>query len=501
MTRSVDTAPLTGRLASTPSALLRKEILDPQFAYEVEHLLPYYLQAEQALTSEYQRMGLLDAEQALGVASVLGQLTAGELRADPAANLSDIAFAVERHVSERLTVPIWHVDRSRNDLQACAQLMFGRHQALLLISDLLLVAASAQRLARRYLDDVMPGYTHLQAAQVITPGFHASAISAYLLHTVRRLLNTYDGWNLCPLGSGALAGQELTWDRPRLASLLGFAGPQPHALLSVASRAWLVELAAECSTFAVGISRPVTDLMIWAGSEHGFLELPDELAGISSAMPQKKNYPILERIRGRTAHATAWYLDVAMTQRNTPFSNTVEVSKESSAQLSQAIESLRSALRLLTEVLDRVSFNTEHLRQRCVDEYLGAFSLANRLALDQQVPWRQAQVIAGQYVVAASAAGLHADNVDGQLLSEVASQHGYPISDAEHLLRLSFNPDAELQRRRSAGSAHPDEVSRLLADQERDQSDLAAQHAARQATLDAVPERLTRLFAGSDRRP
>ena len=481
---------LTGRIARTPGAVVSADVLEPQFRYEAEHLLTYYVQVELALLAEYERMTLLDQGQVREIAAVLAEIPADGLVADGGGNMSDIALAVERRVTERLTVPVWHVDRSRNDLQACAQLMFGRERTLLVLGDLLAAAASARRLAARYTGDVMPGYTHLQAAQVITPGFFVSALSAHLLHSTERLLATYDGLNRCPLGSGALAGQELAWDRDRLAGLLGFAGPEPHALLGVASRAWLLELAGECSTLAVGLSRLMTDLMTWAGSEHGFVELPDELAGISSAMPQKKNYPVLERIRGRTAHLTSWYVDVAMAQRSTPFSNTVEVSKESSAQLAGATTTMRSALRLLTEVLDKLEFRTDRTRDRCAEEYLGGFSLANRLTLEARVPWRVAQVIAGQYVVAALAAGHDAATADGALLRAIAEQHGHRVANAERLLRDAFHPESELDRRRSAGSAHPAEVIRLLAAQDRQHTELADAVAARRATLDAVQPRI-----------
>jgi argininosuccinate lyase len=478
---------LTGRIGGPPDALLRADVLEPQFRYEAEHLLPYYLQVEKVLLVEYERMGVLDTAAVHAVAAVLDEIAAEGVTADPDTNMSDLALAIERRVTGRLSVPAWHVDRSRNDLQASVQLMFGRARTLDVLVDLLSCARAAQALAARYTADVLPGYTHLQAAQVITPGFYVSALSAHLLHTARRLLATYDGFNLCPLGCGALAGQELDWDRHRMADLLAFAGPQPHALVGVVSRSWLVELAAECSTFAVGLSRLVTDLMTWAGSEYGLVELPDGLAAISSAMPQKKNYPVFERIRGRTAHLSAWYVDVAMAQSGTPYSNTVEVSKESSAQLDGALATLRSVLRLLAGVLHGATFRTDRARDRCAEEYLGGFSLANRLTLEQGVPWRDAQVIAGRYVVAALAAGHGAGRIDGALLTAVAERHGHTVTNAEQILREAFDPAAELARRRSCGSAHPDEVRRLLAEQDHVWASLADEVTARLAALDQVP--------------
>src|SRR5689334_19908378 len=232
------TATLTGRITEPPDAVLREHVLEPQFRYEAEHLLPHYVAAERVLLAEYARLGLLDRAQVAHVDAALSEAADG-VTADPYGNLSDIAFALERRVDPAVA-PAWHVDRSRNDLQACAQLMFGRERTLAVLDALLTCAAAAHRLAAGHTGDVMPGHTHLQAAQVITPGFYVSAIAEHLLHTAGRLLDTYDGFDRCPLGAGALAGQELGWDRDRMAALLGFAGPQPHALVAVASRSWLL---------------------------------------------------------------------------------------------------------------------------------------------------------------------------------------------------------------------------------------------------------------------
>jgi argininosuccinate lyase len=488
---------LTGRTTSPPGDILRAEVLEPQFDQDVEYLLPYLLQVEKVLLTEYERLGVLDTAAVRAIVAALDEIAVQGLTPDPWANLSDLALAVERRITTTLEVPAWHVDRSRNDLQATAQLMNGRVRTLEAVQDLLGCAAAALPLAARYVGDVLPGYTHLQAAQVITPAFFVTAITEHLLHSARRLLATYDGFDLCPLGSGALAGQELDWDRHRMAALLGFAGPHPHALVAVASRSWLVELSAECSILAVGLSRLLTDLMTWAGSEHGLLELPDDLAGISSAMPQKKNYPILERIRGRTAHLAAWHLDVVMAQRNTPYSNSVEVSKESSTQLDPALRSLRSLLRLFTEVLERAIFRTDRARARCNDEYLGGFSLANRLTLDHGLPWRDAQVVAGRYAVAALARGAAAGDVDGPLLAELAREHGCHVADAESVLRDAFDLDAELMRRQSAGSANPDQVRLLLQEHERLVETLTGELETRRATLAAVPGVLARALGAA----
>lgn len=472
---------LSGRIKAAPSRLLHEEILQPQFRYEVANLLPFYVTIEKVLLLEYVRLGLVNANEATMIGQVLDGVNADSLTAQPDANMSDFAFALERHVEERLPVQVaaWHVDRSRNDLQSCAQLMFGRDQLGQVAEGLLDFGRAAHRLAGETAELPIPGYTHLQAAQIITPGFYLAAVVEQALHTQRRLLATYDGIDSCPLGAGAMSGQELGWDRARMAALLGFRAVQPHALVAVASREWALEITAELSILGVGLSRFVTDLMAWGSSQYGFIDLPDSHAGISAAMPQKKNFPLLERIRGRSAHLSAFHLDVVLGQRGTPFSNMVEVSKEAQANLLTALTTARSTLRLFTEVLNHLRFRPEPMLAVCEQEHLGGFTLANRLTLHEGVPWRQAQVIAGQYVVGAAERARSPRDSDPALLAEVARRHGFDLAEPAGALAGTFEVAAGLREKRSTGSTHPDSVRELLAAQADQLTEVAAEWATR----------------------
>ncbi len=457
---------LSGRVRSGPSALLHEEVLRPQFDRESRHLLGWYVLVEKVLVAEYLRLGLLDGAQARAVAALLDSAPAA-VAADPAGNLSDLAFALERHVEAGLPAPapLWHVDRSRNDLQSCAQLLFGRARVLDVVGGLLALADGARRFAHAHLRTPMPGQTHYQPAQVITPGFYFAAFGEQLLHSAQRLLDTYDGMDSCPLGAGAVAGQHLPWDRARMAGLLGFAAANPNALAAVASRAWVAEVTAELSLFGAALSRFVTDLIDWTSGAQHLVELPDELSGISSAMPQKKNYPVLERIRGRTAHLSAAHVDVLLGQRNTPYTNLVEVSKEAGAGLYAAFDTAESVLRLTAAVLGGLRVLPERMRAACEREYLGGFALATQLTLRDGVPWRRAQVLAGAYVLAALATGRAPAEVDPDLLVRLAADEGHRIGDPEGLLTAAFDVDAALYDKPTAGSVHPDAVAAELAAQ------------------------------------
>ena len=474
-------SPLSGRVGDGPSRLLRTEVLDPQFRHEVENLLPHYIAIEKALTAEAVRMRLLSAEQAHGVEALLDSVTRETMLARRQENMSDMAFTLERHVEDGLPAPIpaWHVDRSRNDYQACAQLLFGRARLVDTAERLLEFGRSAHRLAGRHTEQPMPGHTHLQAAQVVSPGFYLAALCEQVQHSLRRLLTTYDGIDACPLGAGAMSGQELAWDRERLARLLGFRRVQQSALTSVAYRGWTMEITAEFAILGVALSRFVTDLMAWSSSAYGYLDLPDELSGISSAMPQKKNFPVLERIRGRLAHLSSFHLDTVLGQRNTSFSNSVEVSKEASRHLPQAFDTLESALRLFDTVLVHLRFDSERMRHACEREFLGGFGLANKLTLVEGVPWRRAQVIAGRYIVAAMAAGLAPARTEPDLLDKAAAECGVGLSDSHAVLKDVFDVHRALWSTSTSGSTHPQAVADLLDSQAEEMERLTGEWARR----------------------
>jgi argininosuccinate lyase len=247
-----------------------------------------------------------------------------------------------------------------------------------------------------------------------------------------------------------------------MARLLGFADVREHALVGVAARAWVSEITGELALFGVTLSRFITDLMAWASGEYGFIDLPDELSGISSAMPQKKNFPVLERIRGKTGHLVAAHVDLLLGLRNTPYANSVEVSKEATAPLSGACAGLATILRLATAVVAGMRFDADRMRSACEREYLGGFTLANLLTLNSGVPWRTAQVIAGQYIVEAVQRGLPPQDSDPELLRDVAARHGCQVTDPALALGEAFDVDRNLWRKQSSGSANPEQVRRLL---------------------------------------
>lgn len=455
---------LSGKIKDNPNEILSKEILEPQFAYELEHMLSGYIWIEQLLLLEYARLNILSSEEITEINNLLKGIAPSKLIADKDKNMSDISFAIEKYVKDNIKAKAitWHVDRSRNDLQATAQLMFCREFLHKIAEKLLNLHSAVDSLALRNISTPMPGYTHYQAAQVVTPGFYLCTLSGKITDTIKRLFVIYNSINKCPFGAGAMSGLELDWNRSFMAEMLGFDEPLYNALDSVASREWILLIAGELSNFGVTFSRFITDLIMWGSSEYQIIDLPDHLSGISSAMPQKKNFPILERIRGKTSHLSAFYVDFIMGQRNTPYTNLVETSKEAGTHILTAFNTMLSILKLSTLLFENLQFNQEKMLKLCAKEYLGGFSLANLLTLNSDIPYRTSQVIAGEYINSCLNKKLLPIQVDVESLRKICNVHGYKIDISEEALKQIFDIEQNIIRKKTIGSTHPDEVENML---------------------------------------
>ena len=137
--------------------------------------------------------------------------------------LEDVHMNLEQALREKTeAADKLHTGRSRNDQvatdvrlffkDACSQLRGGIEEAM----NALLF------LAKKHASTPIPGYTHLQRAQPVTVGHHLLAFVEMLGRDHERFSNVANHANVCPLGSGAIAGSTLALDRALVAKALGF---------------------------------------------------------------------------------------------------------------------------------------------------------------------------------------------------------------------------------------------------------------------------------------
>ena len=190
--------------------------------------------------------------------------------------LEDVHMNIESALTERIgeVGKKLHTGRSRNDQVATDIRLYVRTE-IDGIADLLTRLQNAiLHLADREADTIMPGFTHLQAAQPVSFGHHMMAWFEMLERDYTRFQDCRKRVNLSPLGAAALAGTSYPIDREYTAELLGFDRPTRNSLDSVSDRDFAIELAAAASILMTHLSRFSEELVLWTSAQFGFVNLP-----------------------------------------------------------------------------------------------------------------------------------------------------------------------------------------------------------------------------------
>ena len=255
------------------------------------------------------KIGLLSQAEFFEIEKALDEIaieiTAGQFKWK--AELEDVHMNIEVELTRRAPAGAkLHTGRSRNDQIALDMRLWLRDEIIALCGDLRSLQWALVGLGEKYSGVIIPGYTHLQRAQPVYFAHHLLAYVEMLERDCGRLADCFYRANVCPLGSGAIAGSSLALDREMVAKLLGFVDDkgQPrltqNSMDAVSDRDFAVEFCAAAALLAVHLSRLAEDVILWASAEFDFIKIADAYTTGSSLMPQKKNPDIAELTRGKT---------------------------------------------------------------------------------------------------------------------------------------------------------------------------------------------------------
>ncbi len=289
-----------------------------------------------------------------------------------------------------------HTGRSRNDQVATDLRLWTRAAIDARLAELRAAQASLLALAERELDTVLPGYTHLQRAQPILLPHWCLAWFEMLDRDGARLTEARRRVNICPLGSGALAGTTWPIDRAALARDLGFDAPSANSLDAVSDRDFVIETLAASALCAVHLSRLAEELILWSTGEFAFIELDDSVTSGSSLMPQKKNPDALELLRGKTGRIIGAHAALLVTLKGLPLAYNKDM-QEDKEPLFDALDSLSLCLHIVPRVLDTLRIDRARTAAAAAGGYSNATELADYL-VSKGVPFRDAHDIVGRIV-------------------------------------------------------------------------------------------------------
>lgn len=416
-------------------------------------LAPYDVRVSRAHALALARAGVVSADDAERLVEALREI-AEEIDRDELVwrdELEDVHTHVESRLREKLgpLADALHAGRSRNDQIAADLRLYVKDRTLEVLEALLDLETTLVMLAGRY-RTVMPGYTHLQQAQPVLISQPLLAYVAMLDRDWERFRDGLSRTELSPLGCGALAGSTFPLDREFLAEECGFRGLVANSMDAVGDRDFLVEFVANAALCMTHLSRLGEDLVLWSSTELGFVRLPDAFASGSSMMPQKKNPDVAELIRGKAALVVGDCAGALALVKGLPGGYNRDL-QEDKTPLFHAVDALLPSLRILTAMTPDLQFDTDR-----TEGAISSFSLATDLAdylVGRGLPFREAHALVGRLVARCLGEGRELTDLTAAEL-QAASPH------FEEAPRLSAT--ASVERKRTAGSTHPDEVDKQL---------------------------------------
>jgi argininosuccinate lyase len=416
-------------------------------------LLSEEIQASRAYARELGRCGAIPREQAERLDQGLAQVLA-HAQQDPRClelDAEDVHSFVETRLGEVVgeLAGQGHLGRSRNEQAVTALRLWirGAIDGLAAGAARLVEALAAQGTAGA--EAVMPGYTHIRAAEPITFGHLAAAHAWALVRDRERLGDARRRVNVLPLGSGALAGTALPLDREALARELGFEAVSENALDAVMDRDFAAEFVFAGAQLQTHLSRLAEDLIWLSAPEFGFFALPDAYTTGSSLMPQKKNPDSLELVRGKAARVDSDLLRLLLLMKGLPAGYQKDLQEDKEAVFDAADTSAVS-LGVMTGVVAGLQLQRDAIAR----EDTMAAGLAVALAREG-MPFRKAHGVVGSLVAEAQRAG--------RSLRETAAEK-LPATSPAVAARLSelFDPAQAVRAKAARGGTAPDAVRASL---------------------------------------
>jgi argininosuccinate lyase len=384
-----------------------RQPLDPQFerwqrSFDFDRrMLSYELAASGAHARALKNAGVLSADELISILEGLQQI--GEMAASSKGFIDDDeAEDVHHFVEKQLVARIGdlgyklHSGRSRNEQIATDLRLYVRAAIDELRKELAEVCGVFTDRAEQAGNAAMPAYTHLQHAEPVLVAHWLLAYVEMFLRDADRLADCRKRLNVCPLGSGAVAGATLSLDRAFMADELDFAGPTANSIDATSDRDFVLEFVNVLSLLGLHLSRWAEEMIIFSSQEFGFVQLPEAYSTGSSAMPQKKNPDFLELVRGKTGRVIGSATTLLVALKGLPLAYNKDL-QETQEPLFDAADTVLGMLPLVAGWMKAVEFDHERMNEAAQSGFMNAWAAATYL-VKRGVPSRLAHEQIGKAV-------------------------------------------------------------------------------------------------------
>ena len=384
-----------------------RQPLDPDFerwqrSFSFDRrLLKCELLASNAHARALKDAGILSSDELIEILQGLKQI--GEKAATTPDFLDDDEAEDVHHFVEKQLVALigetgykLHSGRSRNEQIATDLRLYVRASIDQLRHDLGELCTVLVDRAAQAGDAAMPAYTHLQRAEPVLLGHWLLAYVEMFLRDAERLADCRKRLNVCPLGSGAVAGATLSLDRSFMAGSLGFDGVTANSIDATSDRDFALEFVNALSLLALHLSRWAEEMILFSSQEYSFVVLPEAYSTGSSAMPQKKNPDLLELIRGKSGRILGNATNLMVAIKGLPLAYNKDL-QETQEPLFDSSDTLLQMLPLVVGWMKSVEFNKDRMQQAAQSGFMNAWAAATYL-VQRGVPSRLAHERIGKAV-------------------------------------------------------------------------------------------------------
>jgi argininosuccinate lyase len=421
------------------------------------------IQGSVAHATMLQKIGVLTKKElnaiVKGLTQIAKEISAGKFKWKP--ELEDVHMNIEAELTKRVPAGAkLHTARSRNDQVALDVRLWLRDEITLLLGEIADLQRALITLGEKNPDVIIPGYTHLQRAQPVYFAHHLLAYVEMLERDGERLWDCHSRVNICPLGSGAIAGSTLPIKRELVAKLLDFVDAEGKVQLTqnsmdaVSDRDFAVEFCAAAALLAIHFSRLAEDVILWASAEFNFIKIADAYTTGSSLMPQKKNPDIAELARGKSARVIGNLVSLLTLLKGLPMTYNRDL-QEDKERLFDTADTVRATTRIFSAMLRNVKINRAVCEAAASDPALLATDLADYL-VKKGMPFRQAHHVVGAVVALAEKTGKPLNRLTLMELQSVDKTFG---RDALGV----FNLKTAMAKRNITGAPGTKEVAKQLA--------------------------------------
>jgi len=462
MTKAPDQASASsiwgGRFAGGPSAVMQR--INASIDFD-KRLYAQDIRGSKAHCAMLVRARILTAEDGeailTGLDRILQEIESGQFvfRAE----LEDIHMNVESRLAEIVgeAAGRLHTARSRNDQVATDFRLWVRDTLDGMEGALKGLQAALIDKAEIHAATVLPGFTHLQAAQPVTFGHHMLAYVEMFGRDRSRLRDARTRMNESPLGAAALAGTSFPIDRHMTAEALGFDRPCANSLDAVSDRDFALEFLSSAAICAVHLSRLAEELVIWTTAQFRFVTLSDGFTTGSSIMPQKRNPDAAELIRAKSGRVIGDLNALLIVMKGLPLAYSKDM-QDDKEPVFEAADTLELSIAAMTGMIADLTVNAQRMKESAGAGFTTATDIADWLVRVAGVPFRQAHHITGRVVRLAEEQGCGLEElsltdlqgIDARIGADVFSVLGVEASAAS---RTSFGGTAPVNVAAAAAAA------------------------------------------------